>query len=752
MSFEAEEAVSDRRGSVKQRGRAVVWFLRQTQGPSAGSFSRGVGHSTAPVGGTEDLDTSRDKVKDAKQKRCVSLHGRLATEGLSTGFRRGSQMPADALPSDEPSHTLARPLSANRDPTQFTPRSGGLRSVSISGGRDGGRVGRSVPTRPASAASANKTEIASSKGGPQSRFLHQALVAIGREVDEKQRQAELGEVTWHPASVATEHRHHMREDYARHTKSVYEELRERVLKREASIDRLKAKVGELEKRLATTRAILERRSMARKGQRAKQAVGMSPANPVDNGSVRGSVCATVVSTNGAETMVGASPTSLEIGVGVIAVEADIGSKMTVDVPERVKRSSVGSLGIADSEEKARHELSDEAEAVLHMLDVHAVVEEKLQAELAAQTQLFVSQTIERKAAETSLLISHAEVMRLRTEACRAENHVKCLTRELKQLFRRMPEIIENQVGKKEEAKLQLTEKSTEIMQKDNAMQLAKFSDDSTVQSQTEVVKATIVGLCETEALAKQTLKVGTKASRNAKESLEHHMLNLKAFENAWGTLAIQWTELLRADRDVVLAKSKELTDCIAQSMAVANTLQDLLEKIDMPSESDAEVNDDCPEMDVQPSSRSSPIPGRSEITPTPPPLGRCSPMWTRAPANCATPEGFNAFESVSEEKRTWFHSPRSEVTPTPPLLGRLAPSRARTPLARSLTPNLQHQADRAWFETDSNMPRRSLCLPPSAEVSMVPPPFARFSQAQAQTPPPKPPWSKNQPRMLAPRQ
>lgn len=241
---------------------------------------------------------------------------------------------------------------------------------------------------------------------PQRRFLHDALLAIGAELDEEgpairpdSRSASSRPPSRTEPGSSSARRGQLRKGFAAHTDLEREKLEALVAEREAEVNALQAQAEQIENLVATTRLAAARRSV-----RLKNPSVSSPSG-VDNG------LRTTVSS-----LVRAKKNFLK-SAGISVFDHEVGAVGSHEKPETL--------------EVWRRSVANQSEQV-NMVRLR--IEERVN-HLQKQTQ-------QRKAVEAQLFGSHAECLSFGHKATRMEDRAQRLAKELRRVYKDLPRIVE----------------------------------------------------------------------------------------------------------------------------------------------------------------------------------------------------------------------------------------------------------------------------------------------------------------------
>mmetsp|Transcript_63388 Transcript_63388/g.138008 ORF Transcript_63388/g.138008 Transcript_63388/m.138008 type:complete len:540 (-) Transcript_63388:32-1651(-) len=235
----------------------------------------------------------------------------------------------------------------------------------------------------------------------QRRFLHEALVAIGAELDGT---LSAGEENWRSSRAnSARHRELLRRNFAAHTEDECERLRANVQDREAEVASLEKQVEDLDRCLEATRAASARRTSRLRGDTPPGAVAVASGD--SSGSTMGS------------------------------------SVMLKLARSKQSFLMAGGASVFDAEQQPCKEKSNSLEVWQHTLVKAREDEAAMQLQIDLEMQILRNQTVRRKFVEASLFNAEAEAVKLRVQMQHMEARVTRLADELRRVYQSVPDTI-----------------------------------------------------------------------------------------------------------------------------------------------------------------------------------------------------------------------------------------------------------------------------------------------------------------------
>eukprot|EP00929_Paragymnodinium_shiwhaense_P014775 TRINITY_DN122736_c0_g1_i1.p1 TRINITY_DN122736_c0_g1~~TRINITY_DN122736_c0_g1_i1.p1 ORF type:complete len:627 (-),score=157.79 TRINITY_DN122736_c0_g1_i1:83-1963(-) len=499
---------------VKHKGGAVNWFLRR--------------HAPPPPTAVDFL-TGRPTLKDgALGLAAAAIQRNLEARAIENPLPLEPSV--STLASEPPVRPPAGPAPAGR---------GGCRPKSAISGRR--------PVTPGTHGRLRQRTIPEGEGSANRQFLHQALLAIGAEVDEARTRDDYdagmgaGSLVMPAVAPSMQQRECLRRDFARHTDNEFLTLQQRVAEREALVASLKTQLKELHERLEATRAATERRRL----RTSRKAILGRP------GTIAG------------------------LDAFLQANKLD---------RQRSLKGEDDAYVVDDAELDVTAKLDAVFEEFTHLAGAHKSRESQLQASLGEWQSKFKQQTLSRKITETSLFAASAEVVQLRGEAVRLEQRVHRLGRELRRVYKKIPEVMEHQLQVGAAKRAAASEVWLKELSRAHKAEAFKYLDKADLTEMTTRFYMEAEEMDEAAELAEHAVAEVMRRHEESNAKARSLQDDLNTLMRAWQTVGQHWDTSLRGiDRETTAAAVQEALTYISKGRLCLATMTEIL--ADGPDES-----------------------------------------------------------------------------------------------------------------------------------------------------------------------
>jgi len=319
------------------------------------------------------------------------------------------------------------------------------------------------------------------------RFLHQALKVVGAEHDECTVLPSGGVRS--KSRTAWRRREHLKKSYAAHTDAECEELRAAVSARETEVAALRRQVEQMERTVTATR-----NAAARRDARLRKGTTSGPdqfRSPTKGSSDRRSITA----------QFGNHPR---------------GSTMLGDIDLEVQPTE-------DMTENWRQVLANQNEMV-----------EKLEADVKSEQVIVQKHSVQVKAAEASLFVVHAELLHLRAKAQQTESRVTRLANELRRVYQRLPETVQQQLLRNsEETSAALKEIELQDLKSEYRHMFYKFMGPYELEAESTAQVERLEEMSHLSSTAIQMLHRGQSVAEKTTHLFDNVEEALRALQEAW---------------------------------------------------------------------------------------------------------------------------------------------------------------------------------------------------------------------------
>jgi len=352
----------------------------------------------------------------------------------------------------------------------------------------------------------------------QAKFLHQTLLAIGVEMDEG-RAEDCSSVK--PKSAR--HRDELRRCFAAHSDIECIQLRRRVANREAEIQSLRLQVQQVERMVQATRLAAARRSVRLRG----------------GGGADGGVTNTLALTQG---LLRSKNRLLEVA-----------DNMVWDADGGAMRQS-GSIA---KQKETTKEMSFE-DGLQAEINLQFDAEQALRVSLEEQIRSFDRQTIQRKASEAGLFGTHAEILRMRSQALRMEARVTKLANELRRVYKQLPAVVQQKLAQSVPQWEGEKNKELKAIQAKHCLHHLKWLSSEELQVHISISENAIRQTREQSLKFEEVLVQGQKVLKCAFKKMQAAAMALASLREAWNALSARTTMGgLRASKDAKTALSSD---------------------------------------------------------------------------------------------------------------------------------------------------------------------------------------------------
>jgi len=342
---------------------------------------------------------------------------------------------------------------------------------------------------------------ASSSMGPQRRFLHQTVLAIGSEVDERR----LANMDFdRPSGIrapveAICQRDKLRRGYAAHCDLERERLEKMVKEREAEVQALTNKAEQMERWVAATRHASKRRSTRMRSQSTSNPLGSSALAASGDGSRKASVLSSAASGNA-----GAASTAV---------------------------AEQGPQGLGT---KGAHSVMEEWQGTINQ---QSELIESLRLQVENEVQILDKRMIHRKSVEAALFAGQAEILNLRARTRQSETRVITLANELRKVYKNMPDVIQQRLTDMfKDSKEARTKFEVEELERQYREQHFKFMDKEALQRECKEYDRHIAGM---DHIAEECVQMLERCSDSADTMLSQ----IAYAQGARAALQIAWVRL-----------------------------------------------------------------------------------------------------------------------------------------------------------------------------------------------------------------
>lgn len=410
--------------------------------------------------------------------------------------RGSSSSPACAPVASSP---VAAPAAPKRP--SLRPRTAGVRPGSAIAGRYGGHRPGSAPV---------------GRRGPEERLLHRAFLAIGAELDERDREekATTGPVRFHPGldvvrgpaavvappggqPLSAGQRTQLRRDFARQSAYELEELKRQVAEREAEVSALRVEATHTEALLREARALNAVPPSSPKRRAERQETKLEAERETNE-----TACEADVSLAGGFSSIPVGPLRPDASSHPGAPRADFSPNSSRKHPNIKTKGASFCTTLVRAENRAgktmnvedQYEWSEVCEECAQAIETSTERQRDLKERIDAKVKEMGRQAAGQRATEVALFATQAEVVRLQHEATRAEARAQRVARELCGRYSQLPSVMLEHPAMQETKRTMAAVKHLGERQEMYREQFAKYHADAVecaeVRERSEQIQAT----------------------------------------------------------------------------------------------------------------------------------------------------------------------------------------------------------------------------------------------------------------------
>lgn len=463
------------------KGGAVLWFLRK--------------HAPMPAG--QNAEIENDSLALSNVMRSVA-----AAAGASAAMRQSSHAKGFMALNEM---GLDRHLDEHRLPDAFVAKA---------------------------RTAARKDRMARRPPPPQARFLHQALVSIGTEIDEVRRAAPTPSVAAHTVitgsaadgAMSSRCRADLRRSYAAHADSECAKLRMLVAQRDAEVETLRKQVEQLHRAVSASRI-----AAARRKKRLDEAANSKSG--------------------------GGGPALLTQSLGVTQL---------MKLKNQFMRASAAVVYDADSMRASYHQTKDSAfeENLRQKIDQHWEEETTMRSGLEEHGRHLQQQTIHRKATEAALFGKKMDILELRAKTLKAESRVTRLANDLRRVYQQLPDVVHQKLEQSTSQRSELKEHELGGLHETYHSLHLKWLSSEELRRQREEFCSDEVAVSTRTATATQLLQSSNSMSETLVTTADGIDKALSHLDEAWNKLMVPLVAgmLTSRDRDVVRSAAEQVFD------------------------------------------------------------------------------------------------------------------------------------------------------------------------------------------------